>query len=116
MSTDTEEHITTSTAHERANMVVSRGYNFFSVGPDLLGEQLQPTKHLPHQLMDRYLAEAMKTAKLDKIEEDGLWFAEIPGFAGLYAADADFGKCGAQLEFGKRHANGASKTRKPERG
>ena len=97
MSTATDEHTATSSDHERANMLVSLGYNFFSMQEDLLGEQLQPTKHLPLQLMDRYLTEAIKMASLEKLEEDGVWFAEIPGFDGVFASDADFGVCGTHL-------------------
>jgi hypothetical protein len=78
-------------------MLVSLGINFFSMQPDLLGEQLQPTKHLPLQLMERYQNEAMKTAKLEKLDEEGVWFAEIPGFDGVYASNPDFGQCGVQL-------------------
>jgi predicted RNase H-like HicB family nuclease len=93
----TEEHTTTSNDHARAHMVAYQGLNFFAVQPDLLGEQLQPTKHLPLQLMDRYLSEALKTATLEKIAEDDVWFAEIPHFQGVYASDADIEECGKQL-------------------
>ncbi len=91
-----EEVVTSSTAHERSEMYVEAGLNFFALQPDLIGERLQRTKHLPEQLIDRYIREAEKLVAL-KTLEDGSWFAEIPGFDGVWASDEELTKCVAQL-------------------
>jgi predicted RNase H-like HicB family nuclease len=96
MSPVAERVETTSTSHDRSEMVVEAGLNFFEIRPDLIGEKLQRTKHLPEQLIERYLREALKSTSLRKIDGD-VWFAEIPGFDGVWASDADLAKCVSEL-------------------
>lgn len=79
-------------------MTVAEGLNFFAPQADLLGqvEELQRTKYLPQELIDRYLQEALKGTVVKRLETGPL-FAEIPGFDGVWASDDDLGACVAQL-------------------
>jgi predicted RNase H-like HicB family nuclease len=43
-----------------------------------------PERKLPDQLIDRYISRAMLRAEI-KQYPDGSWFAEIPGFPGVWA-------------------------------
>jgi hypothetical protein len=97
MSFITEE-TTISDALDRSRMTVSRGLNFFTSESDLLGDvpQLRRTKHLPGEIIEKYLQEALK-GTLHKELEGGTLFAEIPGFAGVWASDNDLVVCIAQL-------------------
>jgi predicted RNase H-like HicB family nuclease len=92
------EATTISDALDRSRMTVSRGLNFFTSESDLLGDvaQLRRTKHLPEEIIERYLQEALKRT-VHKTLEDGTLFAEIPGFTGVWASDEDLGACIAQL-------------------
>jgi hypothetical protein len=92
------ERTTTSDAYERSSMTVAEGLNFFAPQADLLGqvEELQRTKYLPQELIDRYLQEALKGTVVKRLETGPL-FAEIPGFDGVRASDDDLGACVAQL-------------------
>lgn len=79
-------------------MQVNQGVNFFSPGADLLGNtvELQRTKYLPEQIVQRYIAEAIKLANVRKLD-DGSFFAEIPDFVGVWASNPDLSCCGAEL-------------------
>jgi hypothetical protein len=81
MSVNTEE-TTRSDAHERAQMTVERGLNFFSQQHDLLGhvEQLQRTKFLPEQIIERYLHEALKAAEVKRLDGGETSLPKSPGF------------------------------------
>ena len=92
------EEKTRSDAFDRSTMTVSRGINFFERDSDLIGAipQLRRTKHLPGELLERYLQEALKQT-VHSILDDGTLFAEIPGFDGVWASDDDLVACIAQL-------------------
>ncbi len=96
--TVTEEKLTRSDELDRSRMTVEAGLNVFVPNSDLLGEVecLYRKKYLPEQIIDRYLDESVKRAEVKKLE-DGNFFAEIPGFAGVWASDEDLARCGAEL-------------------
>ncbi len=98
MTLITEEKTTTSDKHDRLRMTVSRGLNFFSPESDLLGQiqELHRTKHLPGEIIDRYVSEAIKGATVRKLET-GAFFLEIPGFLGVWASDDDLAAGATQL-------------------
>jgi predicted RNase H-like HicB family nuclease len=92
------EEKTFSDALDRSSMTVSRGLNFFTTDSDLIGDvqQLRRTKHLPGEIIEKYLQEALKGTTHRQLE-DGTLFAEIPGFTGVWASDDDLVACIAQL-------------------
>jgi predicted RNase H-like HicB family nuclease len=92
------EETTSTVSYDRAQMTVGSGLNFFVLETDLLGPQqtLRRTKHLPEQLIQRYLREALKATDVKRLD-DGHFFAEIPGFDGVWASAEDLGECGNQL-------------------
>lgn len=92
----TEEITTRSDEHERTSVTVERGLNFFSAQSDLLGEKLERTKFLPQEIIDRYMQEALKSTSVTRLE-DGQFFAELPGFDGVWAANDDLSACAAEL-------------------
>lgn len=54
-------------------------------------------RELPTQLIDRYVSRAMLRAEV-KQYPDGSWFAEIPGFRGVWANNSSQEKTLAELE------------------
>ena len=92
------EEITTTEHQERNSMTVGGGLNFFSPQDDLLRrvQELQRTKYLPQQLIDRYMQEALKGTSVKRLD-DGLLFVEIPGFDGVWASHEDLSECVVQL-------------------
>lgn len=94
----TEETTTRSDEYERATMAVDLGLNFFSHQADLLGvEKLERTKYLPQQLIDRYMHEALKLTAVSRLQDSSHFFAEIPGFEGVWASHEDLSACVAEL-------------------
>jgi predicted RNase H-like HicB family nuclease len=54
--------------------------------------QLVLTKHIPWQLVERYRRASMRRAKHRQLE-DGSWYAEIPGFEGVWASEETLQDC-----------------------
>jgi predicted RNase H-like HicB family nuclease len=54
-------------------------------------------RELPAQLIGRYVNRAMRRAEV-KPYPDGTWFAEIPGFRGVWANEASEGETLSELE------------------
>lgn len=54
------------------------------------------TKYLPEQTVNAYVDAAMRRVDVRKIE-DGSFFAEIPGFSGVWASNPDLELCAAEL-------------------
>ena len=92
------EEITISDSLDRSRMTVSSGLNFFTSDSDLIGNvpELRRTKHLPGEIIEKYLQEALKSTQHKQLE-DGSLFAEISGFDGVWASDNDLVACIAQL-------------------
>jgi|SRR5215510_6103796 len=80
-----EERTAVSGEHRTESIVIDRGVNFFERRTDLFGDHLERTKHLPEQLIARYLREAIKSADLKRLE-DGTWFGEITTCPGVWAS------------------------------
>lgn len=81
----------TSTAPS-VEIPVSRGYNIASFENSTAGFKLVLTKHIPEQLMARYVHAALKTA-LPRQLEDNTWFAEITGLNGVWGAGENPHQC-----------------------
>jgi predicted RNase H-like HicB family nuclease len=45
-----------------------------------------------------YIKSAMKTAHYERLEEDGSFYGEIPGFQGVYANESTLEECRDELE------------------
>ena len=89
---------TRSDARAILRMEVQHGLNFFVEESEHMfgGERLRRTKYLPEQLINKYLDEALKTATVNRLET-GAFFAEIPGFSGVWASNDDLGRCETEL-------------------
>ena len=48
--------------------------------------EIEITKDIPYELIEKYKKIAMKTAKVGQLD-DGTWYAELPGFPGVWATD-----------------------------
>jgi predicted RNase H-like HicB family nuclease len=77
------EKTTLSNAVKTESMVVDSGISFFS--SDCFGEKPERRKHLPDQLLARYIRDAINHADLRRLE-DGTWFGEVSGFPGVWAS------------------------------
>ncbi len=54
--------------------------------------QMILTKHIPKQRIEKYLRAAMKKASARQLE-DGMWYADIPGFDGVWANEEGLQDC-----------------------
>lgn len=54
--------------------------------PDINSFEIEITKDIPYELIQKYKKIAVKTAKVKKLD-DGTWYAELPGFPGVWATD-----------------------------
>jgi len=85
----TDEQTATSGTTQPTQMQVQHGFNFFAVDSDLIGiDRAEFAGHFPEQLFNRYVSEAFKRVEPKRLE-DGTWFAEIPGFTGIWASGTD---------------------------
>jgi predicted RNase H-like HicB family nuclease len=48
--------------------------------------EIEITKDIPYELVEKYKKIAMQTAKVGQLD-DGTWYAELPGFPGVWATD-----------------------------
>ena len=80
---------------------VSSGYTFVNsvtVTPDLGGSVEQNTqRHIPFDKFEKYVRLAMKRANFPKMEDEN-FFADIPGFPGVWASDETLKDCLDALE------------------
>ena len=81
-----------SEASPSIDVPVFSGYNIFNVEGSTNGFKLVLTKHVPEQLLTRYIHAALKNA-LPKLLEDQSWFAEIPSFNGVWACGENPHEC-----------------------
>ena len=49
---------------------------------------INQSRDIPYDLIEKYVSNAMKLARLEKLE-DGTWYAEIPGLPGVWADAED---------------------------
>jgi len=53
---------------------------------DINSFEIEITKNIPYELIEKYKKIAVKTARIEQLD-DGTWYAEIPGFPGVWATD-----------------------------
>lgn len=73
------------------------GYTIASCESSAEGSKLVLTKHVPEQIMVRYVRAAMRRVESRQLE-DGQSFVEIPGLDGIWASNMDAESAFDELE------------------
>lgn len=75
------------------NDVIARpGYNLVRQEASQDSMQLVLTKHIPQQFVEKYRRAVMKRVEQRRLE-DGTWYADIPGFEGVWANEETLQDC-----------------------
>ena len=74
------------------SLFAKAGYNLVKQLTSQESVQLVLTKHIPWQLVETYRRAAIRRAQ-PRALEDGSWYAEIPGFEGVWANEENLRDC-----------------------